>query len=200
MVPVHAKKPVRRAVVTKKDKYKDYRSELRQDFNGCCGYCDDSDDRLDPILFHIDHFAPKSKFAALETTYSNLVYACRFCNIRKSNHWVGVEASIHNDGEKGFVDPCDPVYDIHLSRNENGRISGETPLGKYVAKRLNLGLLRHEMLWRARRTRAIREKISQLIDAHKASGSPDDPNIELLKQFYDLTTLIEGYEYSALNA
>ncbi|WP_320198276.1 HNH endonuclease [Agrobacterium sp. rho-13.3] len=199
MVSVHVKKPVRSAVAAKA-KYKDYRDDLRKDFNGNCGYCDDSDERLDKSLFHIDHFAPKSKFSALETTYSNLVYACRFCNIRKSGHWIGDVATVHHDGEKGFVDPCDAVYDEHLSRGPDGRISGVTILGKYIARRLNLGLLRHEMLWRARRTRAIKAQITQIIADHKASGSPANPDVDLLVQYFELTELIESYELSAINA
>lgn len=194
---VHERKPSRRQAEPR-EPYGAYRDELREDFNQSCGYCDDSDHRMDRICFHIDHFAPKKKFPALENTYSNLVYACRFCNIPKSNHWIGDDPAIHNDGEKGFVDPCSDAYVEHIGREATGKIVGKTPLGCYIVKRLNLGLLRHQLLWRARRARLLREEISPLIEEFKARGFPKgELYIALLEKFRELTIKIEEYEFGA---
>lgn len=176
-------------------KYADYREDLRTDFNGRCGYCDDSDAYCDPICFHIDHFAPKSRFAALETAYGNLVYACRFCNMRKSNHWVGSDPTASNDGERGFVDPCEHSYDDHLERSAEGAIVSKTVLGQYMSRRLSLHLVRHQVLWNSRRARRLRDEIDPLIERYRQSGAPkSDTYTALLERYRDLTIEIERYE------
>lgn len=198
-MPVHFKKPARRNV-EKKTSYTAYRDDLRKDFNFACGYCDDSDLNVDRICFHIDHFAPKKRFPNLETVYENLVYSCRFCNIRKSDHWVGNNPTIHSDGNKGFIDPCDQEYDEHLDRDPSGRIVAKSDLGRYIIRRLSLNLLRHELLWKARKARLLRNEIGPLLDRHKAAGLPkNDVYTVLLERFRDLTEKIEAYEFCAIN-
>ena len=164
---VHRQSPVRREVAAQL-RYALYRDDLRQDFIQACGYCGDDDERADPSTFHIDHFAPKKQFPELELEYKNLVYACRFCNISKSDHWVGNDPTVPNNGAAGFVDPCSNDYDVHLGRDVGGRIVAKTALGGYVIRRLNLHLIRHELLWRARRARAVRDEIGSLIEEYKA--------------------------------
>ncbi|MCY4306125.1 MAG: HNH endonuclease [Aestuariivita sp.] len=178
--------------------YTDYRDDLRTDFNGRCGYCDDSDFHCDPICFHIDHFAPKSRFKALETEYGNLVYACRFCNVRKSSHWVGLDPATPNDGKRGFVDPCDPCYDAHLSRSTEGAIISRSALGQYMFKRLGLHLVRHQVLWHSRRARKLRDEIDLLIVRYKQSNLPNSAiYTALLERYRDLTIAIDRYEGQA---
>lgn len=199
MASVHAKKPTR-SKVEAQAKYTDYRDSLRADFNNACGYCDDSDLRAERVLFHIDHFAPKQKFPDLETAYENLVYACRFCNVRKSDHWVGDDSKIHNDGLRGFVDPCHVDYDKHLERAANGRIVALSPLGQYISGRLHLGLLRHELLWKARKTRAIQAEITALIEALEAAGQQSSREaVDLLWSFFKLSAAVDEYELGALH-
>lgn len=193
-------KPVRREIEARSP-YKKYRGELREDFNCACGYCDDSDMRADSISFHIDHFAPKKHFPELEESYLNLVYSCRFCNMRKSDHWVGNDSTIHNDGEKGFIDPCSNDYDDHIERDDaTGIIRGKTKLGHYIVKRLNLNLLRHQMLWYARRARALRDEVVNLQVQLKKSPMPDQGDyIKLLERYQLLTEDIDKYELTAVN-
>lgn len=199
MASVHTVKPAR-TEVENRPKYSDYRPSLRKDFNNACGYCDDSDERSETVLFHIDHFAPKKKFPALTTTYGNLVYACRFCNIRKSDHWIGEDATVPNDTARGFVDPCSADYDTHLDRSADGRIVALTPLGGYMIGRLHLNLLRHELLWKARRARAIQAEIATLIEALKAAGKQETKEaIDLLWRFFELSKAVDAYELGAIH-
>lgn len=190
-------KPARSAV-PQRTPYTAYRAEVRADFHGCCGYCDDSDRGVDQIGFHIDHFAPKGRFPTLTCDYANLVYACRFCNIHKSSKWIGNDATLHHNGSQGFIDPCSIDYDIHLGRDDEGRIVGITDLGKYIAKQLNFGLLRHQLLWKARRARALRDEIPPLINRYKNAGLPrDDLYTDLLERFVELQQKIDHYELAA---
>lgn len=194
MTLIHTKKPNRREI-DQRNLYKLYRKEIREDFNNSCGYCDDSDQFLDRICFHIDHFAPQDKFPELKTSYKNLIYSCRFCNIKKSNHWISDNPDMGHDNTSGFVDPCTDEYDKHLSRDENGRIIGETPVGQYMVRHLNLNLLRHQLLWRARRARKLRNEIKALLELNEAAGyKQDQSQFELLQRFVELTTDIDNYE------
>lgn len=194
---VQSKKPTRSDVLPKK-RYQDYRADLCTDFNNSCGYCDDSDLFTDKSCFHIDHFAPKKHFPALETDYSNLVYSCRFCNNKKRDRWIGNDPKVPNDGDSGFIDPCDPEYSEHLTRNNNGTISAKTTLGEYMVTHLNLSLLRHSVLWNARRSRNLRDQIKPLIDKYRDAGLPkSETYCSLLDRYYDLTEEIDKYELNA---
>ena len=192
--------PVRRQVSPKK-KYQKYRNDLERDFNHRCGYCDDSDQFTDPRLFHIDHFAPKSTFPKLKTVYENLVYACCHCNESKSNHWIGDDPSIPNNGNEGFVDPCRKEYDEHLARSLKGKIVARTPLGEYMVKTLKLHLERHAYLWISRRSRKRLEETEIL--AAEIGRSPNKNLVEenqYLKDIIILLNEIERYEGLARNS
>jgi len=136
--------------------------------------------------YHIDHFAPKSKFSELEKIYTNLVYSCPFCNISKSDYWPSDNAFVGVVNDEGFVDPCDTQYDQHICRNDNGRITAISPLGKYIHKKLKLHLLRHELIWK-------HGQIKQLIIELKNISAPS----ELIVEFYTVAdeimdSIIEG--------
>lgn len=198
VIAVHAKRPNRRAVAAQ-PRYNLYRADLRQDFAEACGYCGDQDERADPSTFHIDHFAPNKKFPLLAADYSNLVYACRFCNVSKSDHWIGTDPLVPHNGKQGFIDPCSNEYAENLRRDAGGRVVSETLLGQYVIGRLRLHLIRHELLWRARQARSLRNEIADLINAYRARGKSLHVYAPLLERFYELTQSIEDYELRAIS-
>ena len=75
--------------------------------------------------FHIDHFAPQSKFPSQPCRihdYSNLVYSCPVCNIAKSNAWASDDIDVPILNGKGFIDPSAPDYENHFYRTADGRI------------------------------------------------------------------------------
>ena len=68
-----------------------FHPELRNAFCGLCGYCEEI------TKGEVDHFRPKKQFPELTYVWSNWVFACHWCNLRKLDKWpVG-----------GYVDPCD---------------------------------------------------------------------------------------------
>lgn len=131
--------PVRRLVPTKSpkyDKWTEHKSDLREDFNQCCGYCG-SYDGYRHTWFEVDHFIPKSLFKELSIMFSNveylnLVYSCKFCNNKKLNKWPSKDVNIPNVSDQGFVDPCDKDYGKHLYRTKDGSIMWKTKLGKWM--------------------------------------------------------------------
>ena len=153
------KTPKRRANHKTETDYHKYKDDLRKDFNYRCGYCDDHD-FFRSTDYQIDHFVPKTQLKTINLTdYSNLVYSCRSCNRHKWNKWpTGIE-SISNDGQKGFIDPCDSEYDKQFSRNKRGEIVPITPLGVWMWKALNLGNPAHSLVWKLEK---IHKKITEL--------------------------------------
>ena len=188
--------PVRSPNVQQQNRYQNYKSQLREDFNNKCGYCDDHDEFCGGKRgYHIDHFAPKSKFPQLKNSYQNLVYSCPYCNGAKSNKWIGGKISPSHNGKEGFIDPCDQKYDQHLFRDFRGCIRGKNRLGRYMVRNLNLYLLRHVLIWQVGEFSRIRDDIDALIP--KASGSD---KMNLLEMYHRLTKLIENSRKRAIES
>ena len=133
------------------------KKHLRQDFHGRCAYCDDADSLVD-VDFHIDHFAPKTKFPKRKFVYQNLFYACPYCNESKSEYWVCDDPDVNVINDEGIVNPCSKEYDRHLGRREDGGILPKTALGYFMYKKLRLYLLRHEVFFQIER---LRKKIEE---------------------------------------
>lgn len=145
---------------------KELKQKLREDFNYKCAYCYDHDAyNGGPNNFHIEHFAPKSKFNEHEFSFNNLLYSCPYCNRAKSNKWISQSADISHDGLKGFVNPCTDDYDKHLSRDSNCRIIPLTELGQYMHKELKLYLIRHEINYMLDRIVHFRELIKTKLES-----------------------------------
>jgi len=72
--------PKRRSNPKQVSRYRDYKNDLREDFNCRCGYCDDEDIWAGgKKSFHIDHFVPRKHLKTiLDKEYSNLIYSCFF--------------------------------------------------------------------------------------------------------------------------
>lgn len=106
------------------------KKRLINDFEHRCAYCDDLDKYGGGSkVYHVEHFAPKEKFPELKFQYDNLLYACPFCNISKSNKWPSDSSAVAVVGNKGFIDPCTDEYEKHLGRHTSGEIYYRNLLG-----------------------------------------------------------------------
>jgi hypothetical protein len=161
--------------------YRSYKKHLAQDFHNRCGYCDDFDGWIGgEATFHIDHFAPKSRFAVLENDYKNLVYACSFCNRFKSDDWPSNDQTISYIGDIGYVDPCSEKYVTLYYRDPFGNIKSNNELAKYMHKKLQLFLARHRIIWNLTRIKNSLDAMKPLLDKHKH----DVENFERIKDLY----------------
>lgn len=167
--------------------YRDFKPYLREDFKMRCGYCHDRDLACGGRWgMHIDHFRPKALFMHLATHYSNLVYACPYCNLAKSDDWPGNETQCVV-GDRGYIDPCSPALDQHFERYDNGRIRPKTLVGKYMFRRLRLGLRRHQLAWVCEQL----EKLLQELVHELSKLSPQHPDEQ---QFLNQqTSLVREY-------
>ena len=185
----------KRTCTKKYSSYRPYKPFLQADFNKRCGYCND----LDVVCggwrgFHIDHFRPKSLFDELANEYSNLVYACPYCNIAKSNDWPGnAEKNIIKG--KGYLDPCDSNFDNHFERYNNGRICPKTDVGKYMFKKLKLGLRRHQLAWAYEQLEILLQELTdelQKLDSNSPDGLKlKDHHLQLTGEYFKYKKMFE---------
>lgn len=155
---------------------------LAIDFRNRCAYCDD----LDYLYggkrsFAVEHFAPKDKFPELKFTYDNLLYACPYCNGAKGNDWPSKSSKINIVNDCGYVDPCSENYYKHLDRNEKtGEIFPTSKLGEYMYSHLNLGLVRHKILYMIDKLNKEIADLEKSIESDKSNGLDADRKQELL--------------------
>src|SRR4051812_645405 len=76
---------VQRSQVAPDLPYGAYRQVIRYDFFYTCAYCTMSEAEAQAIRFCIDHYEPRSARPDLERNYTNLMYACDECNMRKGD-------------------------------------------------------------------------------------------------------------------
>ncbi|HEY4543626.1 MAG TPA: hypothetical protein VIG40_03185 [Tissierellaceae bacterium] len=180
MIDFREKHPVRIC----KEKYKTYRrykKDLAKDFNYRCGYTDCPDFWFGGSRnFHIDHFMPSSKYPDLETEYGNLVYACSYVNILKSD----------DDGNK-YLDPCDDNLNEHFFRDISGKIfpRDSSQKAQYMYERLKLYLSRYSIIWNLER---IRERMCKLHEVRGKLTDQDDLN-DVNSLISDLNEAFLGY-------
>jgi len=135
--------------------FKKYRSILKEDFYGRCGYCD-SPYGIVKKDYHIDHFVPQyiiNKFPThkrLLNDYINLVYSCPSCNRSKSDKWPSEHPDKPLLNEEGFVDPCEEHYDMLFYRDNSGVIhkKDDSKTAAYIFHELKLYLGKHQTVWK----------------------------------------------------
>lgn len=171
--------------------YRSYKKFLRKDFNKKCGYCNDYDFwGGGPHNYHIDHFAPKSKFPQLKSEYNNLIYSCPFCNRSKGKDWLSNNPEINIVNNKGYIDPCDSEYHENFRRNQNGEIIPTTKIGKYMYKKLKLYLARHRIIWKLTKIDLLLREIEDFIEKNNRK----DKNYKKLKEtHFKLSTEYHKY-------
>lgn len=161
--------PKRSLDVVERSNYRDYRDNLRADFNNRCGYCNDLDAPRKEY-FEIDHLVPQKIMVNKKNNdYQNLVYACHSCNNAKRKKWPSGDENIPIVGDKGWIDPCTEKYDKQFSRDENGNIIPLTPIGRWMYDNLKLYKTQHSILWNIEQLDMICQEL-----AEKLVGNPNE--------------------------
>lgn len=168
---VHGEKKILRRTYKKEIGHESARKMLEEDFGGLCGYCGKNGISLRE-RFHVDHFVPQTRDKSRVKDYSNFVWSCPKCNLIKSDQWPTEDIAVPFRGNIGFVDPASDDFDLHLFRNENGRIEGQTELGAQICRLLNFHLRRTELFWKVDQ---LQKQIEQMRKKHlEGSLSPDE--------------------------
>ena len=153
--------------------YRRFKVHLREDFHRRCGYCDSFDKWSGGSrYYHVDHFKPKKHFPELERDYSNLIYACSYCNIFKSDDWPSEDVG-------RYIDPCEEDYNDYFSRDNDGTITCTSEQGEYMYKKLHFYLIRHSVIWNLTRIFKLLKEIDGVLYAADLSS---DVRIQKLKE------------------
>jgi len=181
----------------------DLKKILQNDFTYNCAYCNDRDTYAGGFdNYHIEHFAPRSKFAEYEFKFSNLFYSCPYCNRAKSNKWITNDPLISFNDNKGFVNPCTDEYDNHLARNDYGSIIYKTDLGRYMYVELKLYLKRHQvnfLLDKIIKQRHILKEMKERSSITKEKKELLEKIINKLNEIFVDTFTSENYKELELN-
>jgi len=179
MHPFRQKTPKRRTTVKAYKHYRSHHATLREDFNGRCGYCDDTD-KMTIRSFAIDHFVPqnpKTFHHDIEpSSYENLVYSCAFCNGAKSNKWGTNDATLHNDDGVGFIDPTEDDYTEFFRRDRYGAITSnglDDKLAQHIITELKLWYPVHSITWKLEKLNVLEKEVTAEIDQLAPSSRKD---------------------------
>ncbi|MBS4709339.1 HNH endonuclease [Aeromonas caviae] len=192
LYPIQQHIPIRRKIIDKKSSYSLCKGELREDFSSKCGYCDSPDYYSGGRKgFHIDHFAPKSKFVDLKNDYGNLIYCCPVCNIGKGDDWPSDSSNESYLNDIGYIDPCDPLYQKNLVRNADGTIVPLTPLGRYIHKKLKLSLKRRQICWLMERMEKQMIELTRIMLQQGSNPADVDTLCKLVQEYFKYVGILK---------
>lgn len=144
--------------------YRHYFTEIKEDCQERCVYCDALLSEHGNEGFHLDHFRPHVHFAELKSDPNNLVLACSKCNVWKSKNWpTNMYFHVHasHDGTIGFIDPFLEPLSNYFSVEHSGKLLTTGAVAKYMLELLHLN---RESRIQLRRKRTILNKAMQLND------------------------------------
>lgn len=199
MYPIRNNKPLRCEPKKKYSNYRSYKDLLCEDFKSSCGYCGIHHIYFgEKFGFHIDHFAPKSKFPHLKDEYSNLIYSCPVCNCAKSNDWCGDDEHSPIKDNSGYVDPCDPGYDELFYRNELGKICAAegSCVAEYMHKKLKFSLRRHSVYWMVDKLKAHIIELTEILVSINHEHPLDEDIRHILKKLLEAVSIYEKEQKS----
>jgi HNH endonuclease len=146
-----------RSVVPVETDYTSYRPYLRKDFLYSCAYCTLTEVEASGHRFTIDHYEPQWQSPALVSVYSNLMYACGECNLRKLD--ITPPAEARSAGLRFYRPDIDsPIDHFDIEYRRNGwHLKGKTSIGEFSVEYLDLN--RHWLL----RLRDIRQQLGECV-------------------------------------
>ncbi|MBK6685423.1 MAG: hypothetical protein IPG45_13205 [Deltaproteobacteria bacterium] len=109
--------------------------------------------------FHVEHYRPKSRFAALANDYDNLFFACGICNVFKGDDWPGDPDPSNN--AIAYPKPSNVDYNSLFSVDDGGAVSGRNPAAVYLIERVHLN--RAQLIVSRRFEKAL-EELSAFLD------------------------------------
>ena len=113
------------------------------------------------------------------------MYSCFTCNHKKLGKWPTNDKEKSFVDEIGIIDPASPEYDIHLSRADDGTITYNTPLGKYIFENIfKFDIRPTREIWQATQLHELTDKLMALIP--KLPKEEVEQFLELAKELHEL--------------
>jgi hypothetical protein len=155
--------------------YQAYKPWLRDEFTFRCVYCLQREtwSRGLHTVFSVDHVVPQNKDPNLVCVYSNLVYACLWCNSARQDISV--------------IDPTEVGMAEHLVVEASGLVKGLTEDGRVLVELLHLNApaaVKERLRIRriCDRGESVEPDEAAITDYKEAFGYPDDlPDLRRLQ-------------------
>lgn len=142
---------VARSAVPPGKKYEEYRQVLRYDFFYQCAYCTMSEAEALAIRFVTDHYEPRKPRPDLIDEYTNLMYCCDQCNLRKGDRCPPPGARAVG---RRFFRPDHDAHDDHF-KQAGILLESKSNVGSYSIDALDLN--RHAL----QRIRNLRQRLTE---------------------------------------
>jgi len=126
--------------------YREYFTEIAEDCQYRCVYCDISLKEDGGEGMQLDHFRPQKHFPQLATSPENLVLSCAKCNVLKSEHWPK-----SSDLNIQFLDHFSIPRLNHFPVRNNGEISPSCLSSGYMVDLMSLNRKSRCLIRRTRR-------------------------------------------------
>lgn len=184
------------APIRNRDEAMDLKENLRRDFHGRCAYCNALENTIPGLEYNVEHLIPKKKakdngHPELEFDYNNMVFACKKCNLHKSQTWPFDDYDLNHTYDKslgkGFYDPCKVNFNQIFYRNEYGLIMSDDPVGKYMINHLKLYILFRNVEWYCEKFRDLMDALQQKRKKYK------DKNYEICLAIADISEKFQNY-------
>lgn len=173
--------------------YSHYRTEISEDCQGRCVYCDAKADEVGGHeTMQLDHFRPESfpEFEHLINDPRNIHYACSRCNLWKSDWWPARGSDTTHNGSEGFLDPFADNRLTYFEVLPDGRIQPLRPPAAYMIRLLRLD---REYMRKLRELRMLkqlwRQRVAQIRSKAEAGELPNPD--ELVKTCAAIEALLE---------
>lgn len=143
--------------------YRHYLSEISEDCQHRCVYCDALKIEHANEGFHLDHFRPVALFAALSKDPNNLVLCCAKCNVLKSKNWP-TKCHDSHDGSVGFIDPFEDNLARYFVIDQLGKLQARKGVAAYMSELLHLNRESRVQLRRCRQLKLRVRRINEALD------------------------------------
>ncbi len=173
----------------------DIKENLKQNFFGRCAYCNCHYKTLTGLEYQIEHIIPKKKAEdngkpELRDDYNNMVYACKKCNLYKSQTWPFDDYDLNHTYDKdlgvGFYDPCLVDFNSIFYRDEYGIIMSDDRVGQYMIDKLKLYTLFRSVAWYCDKLKNLQRRLIE-----KKKGLGDKPEIN--SAIADIAVKLQSY-------
>ncbi|MGJ7514467.1 HNH endonuclease [Pseudomonas baetica] len=139
--------------------YSQYYSEISEDCQFRCVYCDVLLKENGGEGMHLDHFRPQKHFPDLAKTPENLLLACAKCNQLKSDFWPDEKVS-----DSHFIDPFCIIRSNHFSVLTTGEVLGISKQSQYMIDLLLINRLSRKAIRRMRNVKSSANNILQHVE------------------------------------
>jgi hypothetical protein len=145
-------------------RYTDYRSEICEDCQHRCVYCDAHENVLGGYeSMQLDHFYPQSLFPDRRHDPQNLLWVCNRCNCLKRDDWHEIDPTQLDTTKVGYLDPFAVDRARYFLVEDSGSLTSISGPAEYMIRRLKLN---RSFLIHVRRSRRLIHEFTERVESY----------------------------------